>query len=165
MTDAATPPEHYRRFESLREYEQLTNELLGIAGRTVRIFDKTLSRDYNTVARCELLRHFLLRSRVNRLHVVIHETGDIVERLPRFTQLLLEFGHAAKLRRTLKAAKQVYDPFIVVDDVHYLHRFHYDHMRAAQGTGDADGARELIDRFEEIWEASEPCSPGQVTGL
>ncbi|MCW5577003.1 MAG: hypothetical protein KIT13_12985, partial [Burkholderiales bacterium] len=57
------------------------------------------------------------------------------------------------------------DPFVIFDGSHYVHRFHHDHMRAAQGTHDAVGARQLIERFSEIQEASGPPLASSVTGL
>ena len=49
-------------------------------------------------------------------------------------ELLRLFSTAVKINQTLKVANSVYDPFVIFDASHYVHRFHYDHLRAAQGT-------------------------------
>jgi hypothetical protein len=160
-----TPLTEYRRFESLREYEALIDELIPGTERTIRVFDRRLSRAWNGPQRHDQLRRFLLASRANRLLIAVHETDTLEQDCPRMVQLLQQFGHAMKIHQTLRAARQLYDPFVVFDASHYLHRFHYDRMRAAQGTHDVNGAQQLLDRFDEIWEATAPTALAGVTGL
>jgi hypothetical protein len=133
--------------------------------RIIRIFDKTLSRGYSNPARIEMLRQFLLAARTNRLLVVLHETRPLAIEHPRFLEFARQFSHACTIRETLRGAKHVYDPFVIFDGSHYLHRFHHAHMRAAQGTHDATGAQQLIERFDEIAECSGPPLSMNVTGL
>jgi len=159
------PHAEYRRFEGMREYETLIDELIPQTQRTIRIFDKSLSRAYNSAQRFEALRQFLLASRTNRLTIVLHETASIERECPRMIELLRLFATAVKINETLKPAKQVYDPFVIFDATHYLHRFHYDHLRASQGTNDVVGAQQLLDRYAEIWEASAPAVSANTTGL
>jgi hypothetical protein len=159
------PNAEYRRFEGMREYEAVIDSLIPRTLRIIRIFDRTLSRDYNSEQRCELLRQFLRASRVNRLLIALHEADRVERHFPRLTNLLQQFSHAVSIRQTLQPAKNVYDPFVVFDVSHYVHRFHYDHLRAAQGTNDVNGAQQLIDRFTEIWEVTAPAISADVSGL
>ncbi|MGE0559350.1 MAG: hypothetical protein AB7E73_09265 [Burkholderiales bacterium] len=159
------PNAEYRRFESNLEYERLIDEMIPRTQQIIRVFDKTLNRAWNTAARIELLRQFLLASRVNRLLIVLHETRQLSGELPRLLGFAQQFSHACRIRETLRGAKHVYDPFVVFDGSHYVHRFHYDHMRAAQGTHDAAGAQQLIERFGEIEECAGPPLTASVTGL
>jgi hypothetical protein len=159
------PNAEYRRFEGMREYESLIDGFIPQTLRVIRVFDKSLSSDYNSPRRCDLLREFLRASRVNRLYIVLHEVDVIERHYPRFLELLQHFAHSISIRQTLQAAKHLYDPFVVFDASHYLHRFHYDHLRAAHGTNDVVGAQQLIDRFSEIWEASAPAVSTDVSGL
>jgi hypothetical protein len=159
------PNAEYRRFEGMREYEALIDQLIPQTQRTIRIFDKTLSRAYNTPQRFEALRRFLLAGRANRLTIVLHEASTVERDCPRMIELLRLFSTAVKINETLKPAKQVYDPFVIFDASHYVHRFHYEHLRAAQGTNDVVGAQQLLDRYAEIWEASAPAVSANTTGL
>lgn len=159
------PNAKYRRFEGMREYEALIDSLIPQTQRVIRIFDKTLSRAYNSVQRFEALHRFLLAGRANRLMIVLHETATIERDCPRMIELLRLFSTAVKINETLKPAKHLYDPFVIFDATHYVHRFHYDHLRAAQGTNDVVGAQQLLDRYAEIWEASAPAVSANTTGL
>ena len=159
------PNAEYRRFEGMREYEVLIDSLIPQTQRMIRIFDKSLSRAYNSTARFESLRQFLLAGPSNRLLIVLHETTVLERDCPRMIELLRQFSTAVKINETLKAAKHVYDPFVIFDATHYLHRFHYQHLRAAQGSNDVVGAQLLLDRYGEIWEASAPAVSANTTGL
>lgn len=159
------PIAKYRRFESFREYEALIDEVIPRSESVIRVFDRELSREWNSTTRESLLREFFRRSPANRLMIVVHDKRNIEREFARFLALYQMFAHAIRIRETLRMAKHVYDPFVVFDASHYLHRFHYDHMRAAQGVHDVEGAQVLLDRFAEIWEASAPAISAHVSGL
>ena len=159
------PNAEYRRFESNREYERVIDELIPQTLQIIRVFDKTLSQAYNTAARTAILKQFLLANRANRLVFVLHDTRQLPLEHPRLIDLARQFSHACTIRETLRGAKHVADPFVVFDASHYVHRFHYDHMRAAQGMHDPAGAQQLIERYAEIQECSGPPLPANVTGL
>lgn len=159
------PHARYRRFEGLREYEAAIDSLIPQTERTIRVFDRTLSRAYNTPQRYEALRRFLMANRLNRLLIVVHDVQPIERECPRMMDLLRQFGASVRIHETLKMAKHVYDPFVVFDTVHYVHRFHYNHLRAAEGTNDVTGAQLLLERFAEIWEASAQAVSASTSGL
>lgn len=166
MPSPGNPPTAaYRRFEGVREYDTVIDSLIPHARRVIRVFDKTLSSAYNSPQRCEALRQFLLASRSNRLMIVLHEIETLERDCPRPLQLLRQFSHGVSVRQTLRGAKHVYDPFVIIDASHYVHRFHHDYLRCAQGTHDGVGARQLLDRFAEIWEVSAPIVSTQVSVL
>jgi hypothetical protein len=80
-------------------------------------------------------------------------------------ELVRLFGTAVRIHQTQSPAKHLYDPFVVFDANHYLHRFHYRFLRAAQGTNDLVGAQELLDRFAEIWDVSTLAVSAGTSGL
>lgn len=164
-TGPSLPITHYRRFESFKEYETLIDTLLPQTETVVRVFDHALPAAWNSVQRTTLLRQFLRNNPINRLYIVLHETEPVERLLPRLVDLQQDFGHAFKLRRTPKMARHLYDPFVIFDASHYLHRFHHAHMRAAIGTHDVEGAQALLDRHQELWEVSAPVSFGTASGL
>ena len=159
------PHAEYERFDSMRRFEAMFDELIGETQRVIRVFDRTLGASYNANARCDLVREFLRADPLNRLYVVVHQADGLERVCPRFMTLLQRYGHVAKIRRTPRAARHLYDPFVIFDGSHYLHRFHYDHMRYARGMNDVDGTRELVDRYTELWEVSKPVSTGGPVGL
>ena len=159
------PNAEYRRFESLCEYEAVVDALIPQTQRVIRVFDRTLGRDWNSPERHEALRQFLLANRKNRLLVVVHDAEPIRGACPRVVELVRQFGTAVRIHETLVAAKQIYDPFVVFDANHYVHRFHYRFLRAAQGTNDVLGAQQLIDRHAELWDASVLSISAGTSGL
>ena len=48
------------------------------------------------------------------------------------------------------------DPLMIVDGVHFLHRFNIAQPRAALSIGDPEAALPLVTRFDAISESSEP---------
>ena len=159
------PNAEYRRFEGLREYEALIDRLIPQTQRAIRVFDRALSRAWNASDRYEALRQFLLANRVNRLYIVVHDIEPIERECPRVVDLVRQFSAAVRIHATLSPAKHVYDPFVVFDATHYVHRFHYRYLRAAHGANDLVGAQQLLDRYAEIWEASAHAVSAGTSGL
>ena len=159
------PNAEYRRFEGMREYEALIDGLIPQTERFIRVFDHSLSPSWNSSDRFEQLRQFLLANRANRLLIVVHDAEPIERDRPRLVELVRQFGTAVRIHQTQSPAKHLYDPFVVFDANHYLHRFHYRFLRASQGTNDLVGAQQLLDRFTEIWEVSNLAVSAGTSGL
>jgi hypothetical protein len=161
----ALPHAQYVRFVGVREYEERLDRLLTTALGVVRIFDEQLSRRYNDSQRCALLREFLRGGPGRQVRIVVHDARRVPADHPRLVQIAIEHPRAFSLRETLPIARHVYDPFVLVDGSHYLHRFHYSGMRCAQGTDEVSGATELGERFEALWEAAGAVRLGRPAGL
>lgn len=159
------PNAEYRRFEGMREYEAIIDGMIPQTQRIIRVFDNSLSREWNTPQRYEALRQFLLANRTSRLLIVVHDAEPIERECPRLVDLVRQFSAAVRIHETLSLAKEVYDPFVVFDANHYLHRFHYRFLRAAQGTNDLVGTQQLLDRYAEIWDASALAVSADTSGL
>lgn len=159
------PNADYRRFEGMREYEAVIDGLIPLTQRAIRVFDRRLAREWNRSQRYEALRQFLLVNRHNRLLIVVHDAEPIERDCPRMVDLVRQFSASVRIHQTLVAAKQVYDPFVVFDANHYVHRFHYQHLRAAHGTNDVLGAQQLLDRHAELWDASALAVSAGTSGL
>ena len=57
------------------------------------------------------------------------------------------------------------DPLMIVDGIHFLHRFNIAQPRAALSIGDAEAAVPLVTRFDAISESAEPGLGASVLGL
>ena len=147
------------------EYEAAIDTILQKASGKIRIFDHTLGKEYNSSGRVELLRNFLLASRRNSLQIVLHDTRTMDRNCPRILNLLRTYGHSISIHETHATAKLVYDPFVIVDDRSFVHRFHFDEMRGLFGLDDPIGTHTFIERFSEIWEASSPAVSATTLGL
>ena len=154
-----------RKIDGNAEYEAALDCLFARPGRLLRIFDRKLDSGYNSITRTELLRQFLLANRNNRIQIVLHDATGLQRDCPRLVNLLRLFSHAISINETQPEAKSVYDPFCIVDECDYVHRFHYDSARGVLALGDLDTARVLAQRFGEIWEASSPAPGATTLGL
>jgi hypothetical protein len=149
----------------LKEYEAALERAIALALGRVRIFDRRLGREYNEAARTDLLRHLLRDNPAARVLIVVHEAENIRTDCPRLVTLQRQFAHAVAVHRTQSLARGVYDPFCVIDGSHYVRRFHYNSGRGIFAVNDPDRASELVQRFDEIWSASQPAVTGTVLGL
>ncbi len=154
-----------RKLEGLSAYDAALDELLANATHTIRIFDQSIGRSFNSPARYELLSRFLLARRTNRVRIVLHETSNVVRDCPRLIILLKRFSHGLAVHQTLRAARRVYDPFAVADDTRFVRRFHYTDMRGVATVGDVAATSLLIKRFDEIWQASAAAVAATTIGL
>lgn len=163
MTEAA--PQH-TRLEGIAQYGEGIDAVIARAERRIRVFDRNLdSLGFNSPKRHELLRGFLLARRTNRIEILVHDTGYLERNCPRMHMLLRQFSHALTIHQTHPHVQGVYDPFVIVDDTHYVHRFHFDDSRSLLALDDPQEARTLNDRFDELWEASFPAIFATTLGL
>lgn len=162
----STEPEVvHTNFTGKTEYEEYLDQVIAHAQHDLRVFDHNLESSFNSPARHEALRHFLLASRRNRMRVVVHDASRIERNCPRMVQLLRNFSHAVVLHETQPQAKGIYDPFVVADELHAVRRFHFDDLRGLFTLNDPIEAHTLVERFEEIWEASTPAASVTTLGL
>ncbi len=149
----------------IKDYESAIDRVLGLALGRIRIFDRRLGRAYNVATRIELMRSLLLANPANRISIVVHDADNIRTDCARLVVLQRQFGHAVAIHRTQSLARGVYDPFCIADGSHYVRRFHYDSTRGVLALNDPERVGDLVQRYEEIWEASQPAVTGTTLGL
>lgn len=142
------------------------DEIIVAATRRIAIFDRDLSAGgYNSAQRFNRLKIFLLSNRRNRIDIALHKSDNLERDCTRMMILLRQFPDAINIHHTLPEAKRVQDGFAIVDEMHYVHRFHFDHPRAQLAFNDESGAGLLQRRFDEIWSYTEPAATATVLGL
>jgi hypothetical protein len=142
------------------------DELIALARHHIQVFDQDLSQTgWNSAARADRLAAFLREVRGRRLDIIVHDTRYLESACPRMMNLLRNYGHAMTVYQTGAEAKVATDPLVIVDGVHYLHRFHFEQPRAALGVSQPEQTKPLASRFEEIWATGEPGVTGTVLGL
>ena len=118
-----------------------------------------------TAARTDALASFLRRAPGARFDIIVHDTRWIEACGARIGALFARHSHAMKIYRTSGSARAAMDPLLIVDDVHFVHRFHVDHTAGKLSIGSPERAKALVERFNEIWESGEPGVTGTVLGL
>lgn len=150
---------------SVVEIERAIDRVLALAGRRIAIFDRSLDSRWDRGERIEVLRRFCLASPRNSLRIALHDPESLVRRTPRLRGMLETFGHVIAIHRTRDDAAMADDPLVLVDDHHFVHRFHVDQPRAVLVLDDPAATRPLMERFEQIWGASDPGLSGTTLGL
>jgi hypothetical protein len=152
------------RFDTRTEFQRQLRAVLERARVSLDLFDPDFSlfplgdADIDAV-----LRRFLLDG--GRLRLAMHASGHIERHYPRFLRLLRDHGHRIECRLTGRGLRQLTDSFCIADGLHLVRRFHSDHLRgeaAFDAPQETDVPRE---RFEAIWEESQPGLHATTTGL
>jgi hypothetical protein len=136
------------------------------ARHTLNIFEQNYEDiGFNSEARYDMLRHFLLASSTSRLNLLAHDTQHLIRYCPRMMLLLREFGHSMFIYQTPPHLLNVTEPFAVADDAHYVRRYPFDDTRGLLAKNDPEGARLLNSRFHEMWAASHSGASATRLGL
>ena len=171
MSDTPAAPKapdapSYRKIFGAAESLAAIDEVIVAAERTIRIFDITLAnRGFNTPARADRLREFLVRGRAHRLHIALHDTDLLERECPRLLVLLRQFPMSIEIHRTIMQARSAMDPCVLADDHSVWHQLHYEQPRAIVALHSPADALPISQRFDEIWELSEPAVSATTSGL
>ena len=167
--DSAESPVPSPRHETLvtvAAQVEAIDTLIGLAKRSIHVFDTDLSdMGWNDVARAEKIVAFLRARRTSRLEIIVHDTGWVERSCPRLTRLLKYYGHAVAILRTGEDARRAMDPLLIVDDTHFLHRFHIAQPRAEFAIDAPVAAKPLVERFDAIRASAEPGLTSNGLGL
>jgi hypothetical protein len=152
------------RFDTRAEFQHQLRAVLERAQVSLDMFDP----DFGLFALGDLdvdaiLRRFLQNGGTMRL--AMHGSAQIERHYPRFLRLLRDHGHRIECRVTNRGIRQLTDSFCIADGLHLVRRFHSDHLRG-EAAFDAPQETELPrERFEAIWDESQPGLHASVTGL
>jgi hypothetical protein len=151
-----------RLITSRGEYLDAVDQMLSMAQREIRIFDPDLADlRLHAPERVARLREFLIQGRHTRIYVALHKTEFVEQRAPRLLQLMGLFAANVVIQRTQGDAARVEDCFILVDHLHVARRPVAAQPRGVVLTHDA----RMRERFDQIWESSEPGVSAVTSGL
>lgn len=153
-------------FDTETGYRAAIDRTLALAEREIRIFDRDLSRmGLDDAAHVAALGTFLAAGRNRRIRIVLHDTERLERRMPRLLALFRDHVHAVEVRRTPEHLRRVAECGLLADATHGAIRFHSEQPRGRSVVASEAEIRPWWLRFADLWEASEHCSPGAVTGL
>jgi hypothetical protein len=164
-TETAPKPS-YRPIAGIADSLAAIEEVVGAARNTLRIFDVSLSnRGFNSPARVDRLRELLVAGRSHRILIALHDTALLERENPRLLMLLRQFPMSIEIHRTVAQARNAQDPFVVADDHSVWHQHHHEQPRAIVALNSPADAQPILQRFDEIWEQSEPAVSATTLGL
>jgi len=156
----------HTRLNGIAEYSAALDSLCGLAQHDLYLFEKDFDGlGYNSEARYNTLRNFLLANPAHRLFVLAHEVHYLSTLCPRMLMLLKQFGASMFIYQTPKHLQHISEPFSVADETSYVRRFHFDDPRGILAQHDPAQARALKSRFLEIWASSHPAVSATKFGL
>ena len=162
--DGATPERTL--LQTRGDYERGFGRVLGLARRELRIFDPDLSElQMNSAERVESLARFLRGGPNRRVFIALHEIEYVSRRCPRFMALLGIYASSIFVYRTVGDAAKVQDCFVLADGDHLVRRPVTAQPRGVLVIADPKECQPMRERFDEIWESSEPAVSANTTGL
>lgn len=154
------------RLDGIVDYTAALDTLCQLAQHKLCLFEKNYDNlGFNTEARYETLRNFLLANPMNRLFILAHDTHYLSTRCPRMNMLLRQFSGSMFIYQIPANFHQATEPFSIADDTHYVRRFHFDDPRGILAKHDPANARALQSRFMDMWSASHPAISATTLGL
>jgi hypothetical protein len=153
-------------FDSAKEYIAALDTICGLAQYSLNIFEKNFADiGFNSEARYETLRHFLLTDSRAELRLLAHDIQHIAGYCPRLMLLLKQYNHRMHIFRTPPHLRSLTEPFAVADDLHFVRRFHFDYTRGILAKFDPAGAGMLKSQFKEMWQSSHSGVAATTIGL
>jgi hypothetical protein len=167
MAEAAAGPDPERSLlQAKSDYERGFGRILGLVRRELRVFDPDLSElQINSAERIEMLSRFLRGGPNRRLFVALHDVDYVSKRCPRFIALLGIHASSVFIYRTIGDAAKVQDCFVLADGEHLVRRPVTAQPRGVLVINDPKECQSMRERFDEIWESSEPAVSANTTGL
>lgn len=153
-------------FDSEAGYRDAIDAALAAAREEIRILDKDLIRmEIEQPARVETLTAFLAGNRDRRLRLLLHDSGPLERRSPRLLSLLRQFGHAIEVRQIPEHYRHLQECQVLADRRHGTLRFHADHPRGNLLLDAPEDIHPWWQRFDDLWEQSQPCAPATTLGI
>lgn len=148
------------------EYAAVTERVLGLAQRTLVIFDRDLlALHLERPAQIASLTRFLHASPMSQLRIAVHSAEPLRNQHPRLLDLLRNYAHKFQVREIPPHLSNLNDSMLIADGGSALIRFHYDHARSKEIVSDTELCKPYVKRFEDIWnEGGSPVS-ATVAGL
>ncbi len=140
--------------------------LVNQARHEIRMFAPHLDPAlFNTADITHLLASFVARDRHNLVHILVEDSEQTVRDNDRIVHLCQRMSDFVQLRRVSERHVGLKEMFLVVDRLGYLHQQDLTRPEYLSSSADTRSAAELLQRFREMWDHSEPVQRLHTTGL
>jgi hypothetical protein len=167
MAEAPAVPDPERTLlQAKSDYACGFGRILSLVQRELRIFDPDLSElQVNSAERVEMLSRFLRGGPNRRVFIALHDVDYVSKRCPRFVALLGIHASSVFIYRTIGDAAKVQDCFVLADGDHLVRRPVTAQARGVLVINDPKECQPMRERFDAIWQSSEPAVSANTTGL
>ena len=140
----------------------LTNQ----ARHEIRLFTPQLDPAlFNTAELTGLLTSFVARDRHNFIQILVEDSDQTVRDNDRVVLLCRRMSDFVHLHRVGEQHIGLKEMFLVVDHLGYLHQSDLARHDCVSASADTRGAVQLAQRFQQMWEHSEPLRQINTVGL
>lgn len=127
------------------------------AQRSLRIFTRDLeSSVYNTQDFIEAVTKLATGSQYSIVHILIHDSSNVVKNGHRLTDLSYRLSSKIKLRNPCHEYRNYNEAFLIADETGLIHRKLADRYEGTVNFNNPLEARNLAKFFDEVWEKSNP---------
>lgn len=156
-----------RTFDTFALYRDAVLELIEQATHSIVLFDPDFKETgIESVRGAELLSGFCDRAIQNEaLRIAVHDASFIKQDCPRLLNIVSRYAHRMSIRVTTPQYHSWQQPYMVVDDMHVVTRFHHDQARGKICYEASDVATPLLMRFETMWLHTQPGPTGAPLGI
>lgn len=156
------PVEHIA-FDGRTQFHAAVIRALESCRHGILVLDRSLEDwPLETADGARALRGALTRGAT--LRVLLSRTDWVERHGARLQQLRREFSARIEFRR-IPASLQVDDSVLVGDRQHTLRRAHWETTRGVCVLASPSEAESPANRYESLWQESEPCLPATTLGL
>jgi uncharacterized protein YeeX (DUF496 family) len=136
------------------------------ARREVALFSPQLdSYFFNNGRFARALASFAARHRHNRARILVEDATQALHDNDRLVALLRRLSDFLDMRQVGEEHQGIRDMFIVIDHGSYLHRQDMSKPECLTNAHDPQEAVNLLRRFNEMWNRSEPVASLRSAGL
>ena len=143
------------RFSTAVENRGIALSLAEQAHRTIRLF--TTDMDPAVFDRAVLVEAMARLAREHsraRIHILVQDSGQAVTQGHRLVELARRLSSRVEIRKPIPEYRDLTENFMVVDGKGYLLRVQSQRFDGQASFHDPFRCRELVGRFEEIWQRS-----------
>ena len=141
-------------------YQAAIDRLLGLASRTLCIYDEDLVKlRLDDSGRLAHLYRLLQNAQPGSVRIALRNAEPFRRQQTHLIRLLAPHAHTITIQETSDQISSLRDSMILIDDQHALIRFDRDQARSKLLISETDDLRPYRQRFEEIWKG-----PGDVIG-
>lgn len=156
----------HTHLDGISDYTAALDTLCQLTRRNLYLYERDFEGlGFNSEARYETLRHFLLANPANRLYLLAHDARYLSAFCARMNMLLRQFDSRMAIHRIPQNLASDTEPFSVADATHFVRRFHFNDPRGILALNDPETARMLQLRFLEMWSRSQPAVSATTLGL
>ncbi len=152
---AARAENHVRVISSLEEMRAAVDAVALSAQRLMSIYTPDLEPDlYDQNAFLEIVKRFVLARRFAKVRVLLSDSTRLLRDNNRFIAMGRRLTSCIDIRPAVAAAKQRACGYLIADDRAIVYRVHSDRWDGVADLDNPPVARQYLDEFDEIWQAS-----------